>query len=131
MDPKQHDICQEVDSEASRLPQRKLITRMRRYTAVKRQDQRLARRVQDIFIGRGLVQHRYSIGGGRDLHVPQVISVAAGPPVGLEIRTLPGQTPDDFAAHSSAIAYNLGVAEVRVVPLGPSLLRLDLLPEPG
>ena len=48
--------------------------------------------------------------------------------MGLHIRTLPGQTPNNFAAHASAIAYNLGVAEVRVVPLGPSLIRLDLLP---
>jgi len=87
----------------------------------------LARRVHDIFVGRGLVQPTYSIGGGRDMRVPQVISVTPGPTVGLNIRTLPGQTPDDFARHSSAIAYNLDVAEVRVVPLGPSLIRLDLL----
>jgi hypothetical protein len=57
-----------------------------------------------------------------------VVSGVAGPPVGLNIRTLPGQTPDDFAAHAPAIAYNLGMAEIRVVPLGPSLIRLDLLP---
>jgi hypothetical protein len=91
-------------------------------------DQRLAWRVTDIMVGCGLVQTDYSIGGGRMLHLPQVVSVVAGPPVGLDIRILPGQTPDDFVAHARVIAYNLGVAEVRVVPLGPSLIRLELLP---
>ncbi|MCA1681858.1 MAG: hypothetical protein LC700_01650 [Actinobacteria bacterium] len=86
----------------------------------------LAWRVQDILVGRGLTQADYSIGGGRTLHIPEVISVTPGPPVGLDIRTLPGQMPDDFAAHAPAIAYNLGVVEVRVVPLGPSLIRLEL-----
>lgn len=41
--------------------------------------------------------------------------------VGLDIRMLLGQTPDDFTAQATAIAYNLGVAEVRVIPLGSSL----------
>ena len=91
-------------------------------------DQELAWRVQDIIAGLGLIQTDSSIAGGRSVHIPHVVSVAAGPPVGLHIRTLPGQTPDNFAAHAPAIAYNLGVAEVRVVPLGPSLIRLDLLP---
>jgi hypothetical protein len=73
----------------------------------------------------------YSIGGGRGWHVPQVVSVVDGPPAALDIRTLPGQAPDDFVKHASAIAYNLGMAEVRVVPLGPSTIRLELLPETG
>lgn len=94
-------------------------------------DQILAWRMQDIFVGRGLTRPYYTIGGGRSLYIPQVVSVTAGPPVGLNIRTLPGQTPDDFAAHAPAIAYNLGVAEVRVVPLGPSRIRLELLRRPG
>ena len=37
----------------------------------------------------------------------------------------------DFAAHARAIAYNLDMAEVQVVALGPSLIRLDLLPKTG
>jgi len=93
-------------------------------------NQTLAWRVQDIIAGLGLTQTDFSIAGGRSVHIPEVVSVAAGPPVGLHIRTLPGQTPDDFTAHAPAIAYNLGdlgVAQVRVVPLGPSLIRLDLL----
>ena len=93
-------------------------------------NQALAWRMQDIIAGLGLTQTDFSIAGGRIVHIPEVVSVAAGPPVGLHIRTLPGQTPDDFAAHAPAIAYNLGdlgVAQVRVVPLGPSLIRLDLL----
>jgi hypothetical protein len=91
-------------------------------------DQQLAWRVQDIIAGLGLIHSDFSIGGGRIVHHPEVVSVAAGPPVGLDIRILPGQTPDDFAAHAPAIAYDLGVAEVRVVPLGPYLIRLELLP---
>jgi hypothetical protein len=93
-------------------------------------DQKLAWRVQDILAGHGLTQTAFSIGGGRTIYVPQVVSVIAGPPVGLDICPLPGQTPDDFAKHAPALAYNLGVAEVRVVPLGPSLIRLELLDEP-
>ena len=91
-------------------------------------NQTLAWRVQDIIAGLELTQTDFNIAGGRSVHIPEVVSVAAGPPVGLHIRTLPGQTPDNFAAHAPAIAYNLGVAEVRVVPLGPSLIRLALLP---
>jgi hypothetical protein len=91
-------------------------------------NQTLAWRTQDIIAGLELTQTDFSIAGGRVVRIPQVVSVAAGPPVGLHIRILPGQTPDDFAARAPAIAYNLGVAQVRVVPLGPSLIRLDLLP---
>jgi len=68
----------------------------------------LARRVRDIFVGRGLVQHRYSIGGGRDLHVPQVISVTAEPPVGLEIRALPSQTPGTSWARIRRLSSRCG-----------------------
>lgn len=91
-------------------------------------DQILAWRTQDVIAGLGLTHTDFSIAAGRVIRIPEVVSVAAGPPVGLHIRILPGQTPDDFAAHTPAIAYNLDVAEVRVVPLGPSLIRLDLLP---
>jgi hypothetical protein len=106
--------------------------RARRLELMRQQDnQRLASRVQDILVGRGLTQAYYGITGGRSLYVPQVMSVVTGPPVGLYIRTLPGQTPDDFAAHAPAIAYNLGVVEVRVVPIDTSLIRLELLPGPS
>ena len=90
-------------------------------------EQLLAWRVQDIIVGLGLTQADYSMGGGRTLHIPEVVSVTERP-VGLDIRMLPGQIPDDFAAHAERIAYNLGVAEIRVVPLGPSLIRLILVP---
>lgn len=89
--------------------------------------QRFAWRVQDILVGVGLGRMDVSIGAGRSIHGPEVIAVDTGPPVRLRVRILPGQTPDDFTAHAPAIAYNLGVAEVRVVPLSPSLIRLDLL----
>lgn len=91
-------------------------------------DQELAWRVQDILVALGLARADFSIGGGRSLHIPEVVSVTAGPPRGLHIRTLPGQMPDHFAAHAAEIAYSLGVAEVRVIPLGPALLRLELRP---
>jgi hypothetical protein len=90
--------------------------------------QRLAWRAEDILVGRGLTQMYQAIVGGRGYYAPQVVSVLDGPPVALEIRILPGQTPDDFAKHAPAIAYNLGLDEVRVVPLGPSLILLELLP---
>ncbi len=76
-------------------------------------------------------QADYSIGGGRFVHIPHVVSVVTGPTVGLGIRMLPGQTPDDFTAQATAIAYNLGVAEVRVIPLGSSLIRLNLNSTPA
>jgi hypothetical protein len=50
--------------------------------------------------------------------------------VSLEIRLLQGQTPEDVAAHASAIAYGLDVAEVRVIPLESPLIRLQLLSAP-
>lgn len=104
---------------------------LRRERTRQADDQLFAWRVQDIIVGLGLTQGDYSIGGGRALHIPEVVSVIPGPPAGVGIRMLPGQMPDDFAKHAQAIAYNLGMAEVRVVPLGPSLIRLDLLPGPG
>jgi len=93
-------------------------------------DQRLASRVQDIIAGLGLTQVGYSVGGDRTMQIPQVVLETVGPPVALNIHTLPGQTPDDFSAIAPAIAYNLGVTEVRVIPLGPSLIRLELLAGP-
>lgn len=106
--------------------------RARRLQRVRRaDDQRFAQRVQDIFVELGLTQTNYSMSGGYNLHVPQVVSVITGPIGRLDIRILPGQTPDDFAVHAPAIAQKLGTAEVQVIPLGPSLIRLELLPEPA
>lgn len=93
-------------------------------------DEQLAWRMQDILVGCGLGQADYSIGGGRVFRTPRVVSVVPGPPVGLNVLMLPGQIPDDFATRVQTIAYNLDVAEVRVVPLGPYLIRLELLPKP-
>jgi hypothetical protein len=88
--------------------------------------ERLAARVQEIIAGLGLIQEDFSIGGGR-YHVPRVISVDPGPPVRVDVRILPGQSPEDFSGHAATIAYDLGIAEVRIVPLGPSAIRLELL----
>lgn len=93
-------------------------------------DQRLARRVQDILVGCELSQSDFSIAGGRVFHIPQVISVVPGPPVGLTIRMLHGQIPDDYAAQAKRIAYNLDVADVLVIPLSPGLIRLELVSKP-
>jgi hypothetical protein len=90
--------------------------------------EQLASRVEEIIAGLGLTQSDFSIAAGRVFHIPQVVFVDPGPPVGLDIRILPGQSPTDFSRHAAAIAYDLGMAEVRVVPLGPSLIRLELLP---
>ena len=54
------------------------------------------------------------------------IKVGDGSPVEVDILILPGQTPDHFTEHAPAIAYNLDMTEVRVVPLGPSWIRLEL-----
>lgn len=90
-------------------------------------DQLLAWRVQEVIAARGLTSADYSIAGGRAVHVPRVVAVSAGPPKGLDVELLSGQVPDDFAAHASAMAYSLGVADVRVIPLGPSRIRLELI----
>jgi hypothetical protein len=93
-------------------------------------DQRLAWHVQDVLVGCGLSQADYSIAAGRVFHIPKVVSVVDEYPVGLTIHMLPGQMPDDYAAHARRIAYNLDVAEVRVIPLGPHLIRMELFPKP-
>jgi hypothetical protein len=87
----------------------------------------LASCVEEVIIGCELGRYSYTF-SGIYLHAPQVLSVVDGPPVGVVIRILPGQMPDHFAQHAPTIAYNLGVAEVRVVPLGPSRIRLELFP---
>lgn len=90
--------------------------------------ERLAWRVEEIFAGCGLGQEDYSVAAGRVYHFPQVVSVATGPPASVDVRMLPGQSPDDFSAHAETIAYDLGMGEVRVTPLGPARIRLELLP---
>jgi S-DNA-T family DNA segregation ATPase FtsK/SpoIIIE len=92
-----------------------------------RRDQNLAWRAQEIFAGLGLVTGQTSIAAGQTVSIPHVIQVDAGPPVALVVRILPGQVVGDFAEQSSRIAANLGVARVRVVSMGPLLLRIELL----
>jgi len=90
--------------------------------------QRLVGRVQDILVGVGLTQADFNLGGGRTLHIPEVISVAEKP-MRFTIRTLPDQIPDDFVKAAPRIAYALDVAEVHVDELGPSLIELRLVPK--
>jgi len=132
-DPRYESVQPSNDSIGAdrRLPRRRWALRRAQELQLRRQAayQRLAWHVQDILVGCGLSQADFSIGGGRVFHIPQVVSVVPGPPVGLNIRMLPGQIPDDFAEHARRIAYNLDVAEVRVIPLGPYLIRLELVPK--
>jgi S-DNA-T family DNA segregation ATPase FtsK/SpoIIIE len=93
----------------------------------RRRDQNLAWRAQEVFAGLGLVTGQASIAAGQTVSIPHVVRVDVGPPVSLVVRILPGQVVGDFAEQSSRIAANLGVARVRVVSLGPSLLRFELL----
>lgn len=86
----------------------------------------LAWRLHNILVECELSQTGYSIGGRGVVRVPLVVAVADGPPTVLDIYLLPGQTPDDFAAHAPAIAHRLGVSEARVVARAPSLVRLEL-----
>lgn len=90
--------------------------------------ERLAERVEEIITGLGLIEDDFSISAGRIYHIPRVVSVHPGPPLAVDMHILPGQSPEDFSAHATSIAYDLGMAEVRVVPLGPSEIRLELLP---
>jgi DNA segregation ATPase FtsK/SpoIIIE-like protein len=92
-----------------------------------RRDQNLAWRAQEVFAGLGLVTGQASIVAGQTVSIPHVIQVHAGPPVSLVVRILPGQVVADFVEQSSRIAANLGVARVRVVGVGPLLLRMALL----
>ncbi len=93
-------------------------------------NQRLAWRVQDILVGCGLSQSGASFVGGTNFYLPKVLEVVPGPSsVELIVRILPGQMPDHYANHARTIAYNLGMAEVRVTPVGPYLIRLELVPE--
>lgn len=109
------------------LPARRYARRLERMRQVA--DARRAAYVRKIIAERGLIQADYSIGGGRIVHIPQVVGMDYGPPATVDIRLLPGQTPDEFVRQAPAIAYNLRVAEVQVVPLAHLLIRLVLLPE--
>lgn len=89
--------------------------------------ERLAERVEEIITGLGLIEEDFSIGGERIYHVPQVVAVDPGPPVKVDIHILPGQSPEIFSVHAETIAYDLGMAEVRIIRIAPSAIRLELI----
>jgi hypothetical protein len=89
-------------------------------------DKSLALRVHNSLIRCGLSRSSYSIASGDMFHSPQVTSADTGPPGWVEIDMLPGQSPDDFARHAEAIAHDLNVSKVRVVPLKTPRIRLEL-----
>jgi hypothetical protein len=91
----------------------------------------LASHLEEVMIGCELTQLSYTLTGNFNLRAPRVLSVIDGSPVTVDIHILPGQTPDHFAQHAPTIAYNLGLAEVRVVPLGPDRVRLELFQRSG
>jgi len=134
-DPRYESVQPSNDSigASRRLLRRRWARRRAQELQLKRQAtyQEFAWHVQDILVGCELFQADFSIGGGRVFHIPQVVSVVPGPPVGLNIRMLPGQIPDDFAQHARRIAYNLDVSEIRIIPLEPYLIRLELVPKPS
>ena len=61
--------------------------------------------MEEILAGCGLSQDDYSVGAGRVYHFPQVVSVDTGPPASVDIRMLPGQTPEDFRYQTMGIPY--------------------------
>src|SRR5947209_2004503 len=89
-------------------------------------DKLLVRRVQDSFVRCGLSRTEHTGVGGQMVHTPRVVSADTGPPGSVQIDLLPGQSAEDFAAHAPAIAQDLGVPQVWVVPLGRSRIRLEL-----
>lgn len=110
--------------------------RFRRRPARRRvsEDQRMAWHIQDILVGCGLFQSGASIIGGTHYYIPRVISKPTETPPGFNICIYPGQAPHHFRAHAQTIAHNLGVADIRIIPLEPYLIRLELVerikPEP-
>ena|SRR5581483_6217928 len=92
----------------------------------KAHNQLLAWRVQDSLADIGLIHQDYSIAGGRVVHLPEVITASAWPPVNVVIRMLPGQKAEEYTEYVEAIAEHLGVAHVNVVKLEHPLIRLEL-----
>lgn len=122
-----------VATVAAPLPSRLLHPRARRRVlrqeqAQHQRNQRLAWRVQDTLAALGLFQKGSSIAGGPSFRIPAVTRVDLGVPIRLTIATLPGQVPEDFTPHTAAIAHTLGMARVRVINGGASLLYLELFP---
>jgi S-DNA-T family DNA segregation ATPase FtsK/SpoIIIE len=120
-----------VGTAAAPLPSRLLHPLARRRVlrqeqAQHQRNQQLAWRVQDTLGALGLFQKGSSIAGGPSFRVPVVTRVDLGPPIRLTIVTLPGQVPEDFTPHTATIAHNLGMARVRVINGGASLLYLEL-----
>lgn len=92
-------------------------------------DKQLARGVRDSLARCGLARTEHTVGGSEVVHTPRVVSADAGPPGWVQIDLLPGQSAQDVVVHAPAIAQDLGLPQVWVVPLGPSRIRLEL-PEP-
>jgi hypothetical protein len=125
------ELIEDAGAVASRLA-----TRWGRWTTARAgrkpqgRDKQLVRGVRDSLARCGLARTEYSVAGGEVIHTPRVVSADAGPPGWAQIDLLPGQSAEDFTAHAPAIAQNLGVPQVWVVPLGPSRIRLELPTHP-
>ena len=90
----------------------------------------LVRGVQDSLARCGLARTDHTIVGGETVHAPRVVLTDVGPPAWVQIDLLPGQSPEDFAAHAPESAQHVGVPQVWVVPLGRSHIRLELPARP-
>ena len=86
----------------------------------------LVRGVHDSLARSGLARTEYTMAGEETVRTPRVVSAGAGPVAWVQIDLLPGQSPNDVAAQAPAIAHQLGVSQVWVVPLGRSRIRLEL-----
>ena len=89
-------------------------------------DMPLVRGVQDSLVRCGLSRTEHTLAGSETVHSPRVVLADVGPPGWVQVDLLAGQSAEDFAAHARAIAQDLDVPEVWVVPLGRSCIRLEL-----
>jgi hypothetical protein len=105
-----------------------MTSRRRREQIHRENEQRYIKHVEEILGACGLVEVGDSVAGGRTFYFPEVVSIDPGPPETFVIRMLPGQTPDDFAAHGTAIGYDLGGSDIRVTDLGVPLISLEVVP---
>jgi hypothetical protein len=125
--PPQDQLAKDADTDPSWLgPRRARSTTPRARHRDPARDKPLVRGVQDSLVKCGLTRTERTLAGNETWHRPRVVSADAGPPGWVQIDLLPGQSAEAYAAHAAAIAHDLGVPEVWIVPLGRSRIRLEL-----
>lgn len=69
-----------------------------------------------------------NVAAGQTIVTPDLVAVAAGPPLALVVRLMPGQLTADVTAVADRLAPALGAARVRVTGLSDGVhVRLELL----